>query len=34
MTLKLIENLQKLGFTSNEAKIYSALVVLKAGEGK
>jgi len=29
MTLKLIENLQKLGFTSNEAKIYSALVLLK-----
>ncbi|MHB8103643.1 MAG: TrmB family transcriptional regulator [Methanosarcina sp.] len=29
MTLKLIENLQKLGFTSNESKIYSALVVLK-----
>ena len=29
MTLKLIQNLQKLGFTGNEAKIYSALVHLK-----
>ena len=29
MTLKLIQNLQKLGFTGNEAKIYSALVYLK-----
>jgi HTH-type transcriptional regulator, sugar sensing transcriptional regulator len=29
MPLKLIENLQKLGFTNNEAKIYSALVLLK-----
>jgi sugar-specific transcriptional regulator TrmB len=29
MPLKLIENLQKLGFTGNEAKIYSALVLLK-----
>ena len=29
MTLKLIENLQKLGFTGNEAKIYSVLVCLK-----
>lgn len=26
MTLKLIRNLQKLGFTGNEAKIYAALV--------
>lgn len=26
MTLKLIQNLQKLGFTGNEAKIYAALV--------
>jgi len=29
MTLKLIENLQKLGFTGNEAKIYAVLVCLK-----
>ncbi|AKB65060.1 TrmB family transcriptional regulator [Methanosarcina mazei] len=29
MTLKLIENLQKLGFTGNEAKVYSSLVCLK-----
>lgn len=29
MPLKLIENLQKLGFTSNEAKIYSVLISLK-----
>jgi sugar-specific transcriptional regulator TrmB len=29
MTLKLIENLQKLGFTVNEAKVYAALVCLK-----
>lgn len=29
MTLKLIENLQKLGFTGNEAKIYASLVCLK-----
>jgi len=29
MPLKLIENLQKLGFTGNEAKIYSTLVLLK-----
>lgn len=29
MTLKLIENLQKLGFTVNEAKIYASLVCLK-----
>ncbi|MFZ2499448.1 MAG: TrmB family transcriptional regulator [Methanosarcina sp.] len=29
MTLKLIENLQKLGFTGNEAKIYSVLVCFK-----
>lgn len=29
MTLKLVENLQKLGFTGNEAKIYAALVCLK-----
>jgi sugar-specific transcriptional regulator TrmB len=29
MTLKLVENLQKLGFTGNEAKIYASLVCLK-----
>ncbi len=29
MNPKLINNLQKLGFTENEAKIYSALVCLK-----
>lgn len=29
MTLNLIENLQKLGFTVNEAKIYASLVCLK-----
>lgn len=29
MTLKIIENLQKLGFTANEAKIYAVLVCLK-----
>ena len=29
MTQKLIENLQKLGFTGNEAKIYATLVLLK-----
>ena len=29
MPLKLIENLQKLGFTGNEAKIYATLVLLK-----
>ncbi len=29
MPLKLVENLQKLGFTGNEAKVYSALVLLK-----
>jgi len=29
MTLKIIDNLQKLGFTENEAKIYSVLVCLK-----
>jgi sugar-specific transcriptional regulator TrmB len=29
VTLKIIENLQKLGFTANEAKIYSVLVCLK-----
>jgi HTH-type transcriptional regulator, sugar sensing transcriptional regulator len=29
MTHKLVENLQKLGFTGNEAKIYSALVLRK-----
>ena len=29
MTLKLIDNLQKLGFTGNEAKVYSTLVCLK-----
>jgi HTH-type transcriptional regulator, sugar sensing transcriptional regulator len=29
MLLKFIENLQKLGFTSNEAKIYSTLICLE-----
>jgi sugar-specific transcriptional regulator TrmB len=29
VTLKLIDNLQKLGFTGNEAKIYASLVCLK-----
>ena len=29
MTLKLIDNLQKLGFTGNEAKVYASLVCLK-----
>ncbi|WP_269850367.1 helix-turn-helix domain-containing protein [Methanosarcina horonobensis] len=29
MTLKLINNLQKLGFTENEAKIYASLVCIK-----
>lgn len=29
MTLKLVENLQKLGFTGNEAKIYASLVCMK-----
>lgn len=29
MTYKLVENLQKLGFTGNEAKIYSTLVLRK-----
>ena len=29
MTLKLINNLQKLGFTGNEAKVYASLVCLK-----
>jgi sugar-specific transcriptional regulator TrmB len=29
VTLKIIENLQKLGFTGNEAKIYAVLVCLK-----
>jgi sugar-specific transcriptional regulator TrmB len=29
MTLKIVENLQKLGFTANEAKIYAVLVGLK-----
>jgi sugar-specific transcriptional regulator TrmB len=29
MTLKLIENLQKLGLTGNEAKVYASLVCLK-----
>ncbi|MDD3247121.1 MAG: TrmB family transcriptional regulator [Methanosarcina sp.] len=29
MPLKLIENLQKLGFTGNEAKVYASLVCLK-----
>lgn len=29
MTRKIIENLQKLGFTRNEAKIYAVLVCLK-----
>jgi sugar-specific transcriptional regulator TrmB len=29
VTLKIVENLQKLGFTGNEAKIYTVLVSLK-----
>lgn len=29
MALKVVENLQKLGFTGNEAKIYAVLVCLK-----
>jgi HTH-type transcriptional regulator, sugar sensing transcriptional regulator len=29
VTLKIVENLQKLGFTGNEAKIYTVLVCLK-----
>ena len=29
MTLKLIDNLQKLGLTGNEAKVYASLVCLK-----
>lgn len=29
MTLKIVENLRKLGFTENEAKIYTVLVRLK-----
>ncbi|WP_292389962.1 TrmB family transcriptional regulator [Methanosarcina sp. UBA5] len=29
MALKIVENLQKLGFTGNEAKIYAVLVRLK-----
>jgi Predicted transcriptional regulators len=29
VTLKIVENLQKLGFTENEAKIYTVLVCLK-----
>lgn len=29
MALKIVENLQKLGFTGNEAKIYAVLVCLK-----
>lgn len=29
MTLKLVENLQKLGFTGNEAKVYASLVCMK-----
>ncbi len=29
MTLNLIKNLQKLGFTGNEAKVYASLVCLK-----
>lgn len=34
MTLKLINNLQKLGFTENEAKIYASLVCLKMGTAR
>ncbi len=34
MTLKLISNLQKLGFTENEAKIYASLVCLKEGTAR
>ena len=32
ITLKLIENLQKLGFTGNEAKIYIVLVCLRQAQ--
>lgn len=34
MTLKIINNLQKLGFTENEAKIYAALVCLKTATAR
>ncbi|MCQ1536152.1 TrmB family transcriptional regulator [Methanosarcina sp. KYL-1] len=34
MTLKLINNLQKLGFTENEAKIYASLVCLKTATAR
>ncbi|AAM03811.1 TPA: TrmB family transcriptional regulator [Methanosarcina acetivorans] len=34
MTLKIIDNLQKLGFTENEAKIYSVLVCLKKANAR
>ncbi len=34
MTLKLINNLQKLGFTENEAKVYASLVCLKKGTAR
>lgn len=34
MTLKIIKNLQKLGFTENEAKIYASLVCLKTATAR
>jgi sugar-specific transcriptional regulator TrmB len=34
VTLKIIENLQKLGFTANEAKIYAVLVCLKQARAR
>ena len=34
MTLKLINNLQKLGFTENEAKIYATLVYMNTATAR
>lgn len=34
MTLKLINNLQKLGFTENEARIYATLVCMKTATAR
>ncbi|MDY9925275.1 TrmB family transcriptional regulator [Methanosarcina sp.] len=34
MTLKLINNLQKLGFTENEAKVYATLVCTKTATAR
>jgi len=34
MTLKIINNLQKLGFTENEAKIYATLVCMKTATAR